>query len=179
MDSLPSLPANFSHPVVIGIDPGSRVMGYGALVLRRAGPVFLAAGTLGMGREGEISLRLGAMRQDLDVLFQKLRPGVVVVEKAFVGKNIASALRLGEARGVALSCASVAGARVREYTPAEAKKALVGNGQADKTQVAAMVRSALGEAVEGLRHDATDALALALTWAYRKDYEQLLEREGS
>ncbi|MFT7678859.1 MAG: crossover junction endodeoxyribonuclease RuvC [Planctomycetota bacterium] len=177
MDSLPSLPDNFPHPVVIGIDPGSRVMGYGALVLRGAKPVFLAAGTLGMGREGAIGMRLGAMRQDLDELFRKLRPQVVVIERAFAGKNIASALRLGEARGVALCCAAVVGAKIREYTPAEAKKALVGNGRADKTQVAGMVRSALGEAVADLRHDATDALSLALTWAYRKDYEELLERE--
>ena len=149
-------------------------MGYGALVLRGNQPVLLAAGALGLGRDGPAPARLGGLRQDLDELFRKLRPAMIVVEKAFAGKNMASAIRMGEGRGVALSCAAVSGAEIREYTPAEIKKALTGNGRAPKQQVAAMVAAQLGEQSEGLRHDATDALAMALTWVYRRKLDSHL-----
>lgn len=174
MDSLPSLPPDFQKPVILGIDPGSQVMGYGALVLHGNKPVLLAAGALGVGRSGPAPGRLGALRQDLDLLMGKLRPSVVVIERAFAGKNMASAMRMGEGRGVALSCAAVSGAQIAEYTPAEIKKAVVGNGRAEKTQVAAMVVAELGEAAKDLRHDATDALAVALTYVFRRRFESLI-----
>lgn len=174
MDSLPSLPPGFTKPVVLGIDPGSQVMGYGALVLHGQRPVLLAAGALGVGRTGAAPGRLGSLRQDLDEILGKLRPSVVVIERAFAGKNMASAMRMGEGRGVALSCAAVSGAQIAEYTPAEIKKAVVGNGGADKAQVAAMVEAELGEAAKGLRHDATDALAVALTYVHRRRFESLI-----
>lgn len=172
MTELPRLPDDFPLPVVLGIDPGTRVVGYGALVVRERRPTLLAAGVLNLG-SGEISGRLGSLRRQLDDLLDGLRPAVVVVEKAFAAKNIASALRVGEGRGVALACAACSGARVVEYTPAEAKKALVGNGVADKGQVARMVTHTLGSAVEGVPLDATDALALALTWVHHERLEAL------
>ena len=171
MLSLPDLPADFAKPVIIGIDPGSRVMGYGALVLHGKQPVLLAAGALGAADNRPAPGRLGGLRQDLDELFRKLRPATIVVERAFAGKNMASAIRMGEGRGVVLSSAALSGAEIREFTPAEIKKAVVGNGQAQKSQVAAMVVTALGEQAEGLGHDATDALAVALTWVYRRGFE--------
>ena len=98
-----------------------------------------------------------------------------MIEKAFAHKNLASALRIGEGRGVALSCAALSGAQVEEYTPAEVKKTLTGHGGADKLMVARWVAVELGSPamLEDLRHDATDGLALALTWARRRHLAEL------
>jgi crossover junction endodeoxyribonuclease RuvC len=161
------VPDDCPWTIVLGVDPGTQVVGYGALVLRDEGPRLLAAGVIRAGRGRSVPARLATVRNELDALLARLKPAVVVVEKAFAALNIASALRVGEGRGVALSCAASFGAEVHEYTPAEAKKSVVGNGQADKTQVAAMVMQvlALAQAPEPL--DATDALALALTYVHK------------
>lgn len=161
--------------VVLGIDPGTRVVGYGAVARRGSQCALLAAGVIRAGGSSEIATRLGHIRQSLDELLRKLNPQVVVVEKAFAHQNIASALRIGEGRGVALACASTHGALVHEFTPAEVKKALTGNGSADKSIVARCVALELGseEGMHKLRHDATDGLALALTWVRRQHLQSL------
>ncbi len=148
--------------VILGIDPGTRVVGWGAIELTARGPRLLAAGVLKAG-DGELAGRLGLIRRELDRLIATWRPMAMAVEEAFAHKNIQSALRIGEGRGVVLSCAAAAGVSVHQYSPASAKKALVGNGAAHKSQVAAMVarRLELAKVPEPL--DATDALALALT----------------
>ena len=122
-----------------------------------------------------IHTRLGHLRQRLDEIIAELRPGFIVVEKAFASQNLASALRIGEGRGVVLSCAAISGAEVIEYTPAEVKKALTGNGGATKELVARCVSSELNHhpSLKDLRHDATDGLALALTWARRRHLQKL------
>ncbi|MCP4244177.1 MAG: crossover junction endodeoxyribonuclease RuvC [bacterium] len=161
--------------VVMGIDPGTQVVGYGAVVLRDKKAVLLAAGVVRTTQGSAISTRLAHIRSTLDKLIGDLKPQVVVIEKAFAGKNPASALRIGEGRGVALSCAAVSGAQVVEYTPAEVKKSLTGNGGADKGMVARWVAVELGSppVLDELRHDATDGLALALTWARRRHLAEL------
>ncbi|MCA9001076.1 MAG: crossover junction endodeoxyribonuclease RuvC [Planctomycetes bacterium] len=161
--------------VVMGIDPGTRVVGYGAVVLRDRKAVLLAAGVVRTSEGTPISGRLAHIRSSLDQMLGELKPQVVVVEKAFANKNMASALRIGEGRGVALSCAALSGAQVVEYTPAEVKKSLTGNGGADKSMVARWVSLELGSPpqLEGLMHDATDGLALALTWARRRHLAHL------
>jgi crossover junction endodeoxyribonuclease RuvC len=161
--------------VVMGIDPGTRIVGYGAVVLRDNRAVLLAAGVVRTTEGGPISSRLAHIRSSLDRLLGDLNPQVVVIEKAFTSKNMASALRIGEGRGVALSCAALSGAQVVEYTPAEVKKSLTGNGGADKSMVARWVSVELGSPpqLDDLLHDATDGLALALTWARRRHLAQL------
>ncbi|MBL4771749.1 MAG: crossover junction endodeoxyribonuclease RuvC [Planctomycetes bacterium] len=161
--------------VVMGIDPGTLVVGYGAVVLRGKEAVLLAAGVVRTTQGAPISTRLAHIRTSLDKLLGDLKPQVVVIEKAFAGKNMASALRIGEGRGVALACAALSGAQVEEYTPAEVKKSLTGNGGADKAMVARWVAVELGSpaVLQELRHDATDGLALALTWARRRHLAEL------
>lgn len=148
--------------VILGIDPGTRVVGWGVIELTSRGPRLLAAGVLRAG-EGELSGRLGLIRRELDRLIATWKPWAMAVEEAFAHKNIQSALRIGEGRGVVLSCASAGNVPVHQYSPASAKKSLVGNGAAHKSQVAAMVarRLELDKPPEPM--DATDALALALT----------------
>ena len=174
LDSLPEVPSDFTWPIVLGIDPGTLAMGYGALVERAEGPRLLAAGTLRPPAGLAVPARLGFLREQLDQLFARLRPGVVVVEEAFAAINVQSALRIGEARGVVLSCAQHAGIDIAQYSPASAKKALVGNGRADKSQVAQCVAGELGlDEVPGSL-DASDALALALAHLYKRRFEAKL-----
>lgn len=154
--------------VVLGIDPGSRVVGYGAVVDAARGPRLYAAGVLRAPARGEVPERLAYIRRELDELLLKLVPAIVVVEQAFASKNQQSALRIGEGRGVILACAACAGAEVVQLTPAVAKKALVGHGAADKSQVARIVAQMLGAPDLDLPLDATDALALALAHLQRR-----------
>jgi crossover junction endodeoxyribonuclease RuvC len=147
---------------VLGIDPGTRVIGFGALRLEARGPRLVGAGVIRTSARSGAAVRLGELAAGIERVLLELRPEIVVVERAFAARNVASALRIGEGRGVVLAAAARAGARVVEMPPAAAKKALVGNGQAHKTQVAAMVARLLGLACAPEPLDATDALALAL-----------------
>jgi crossover junction endodeoxyribonuclease RuvC len=155
--------------VVLGIDPGSVVLGYGALVIGSAGPRLHAAGLLRPGARRSQPDRLARIQVELERLLAELAPAVVVVERAFTGRNVHSALRLGEARGVVLAAAARSGAQLVEVAPAEAKRAVVGSGSADKEQVARMVLQLLGLRDPGGPRDATDALALALGHVLRAD----------
>jgi crossover junction endodeoxyribonuclease RuvC len=156
--------------IVVGIDPGTRVLGYGAIVVGARGPRLFAAGVV-RAAQTDVPARLGQIRAELDLLFQRLKPTVIVVEQAFAARNVQSALRIGEGRGVVLGCAAATGARIVQFAPAVAKKALVGSGAADKSQVARMVEHLLGAKAKGLPHDASDALALALAYTTRSRFE--------
>jgi len=161
--------------LVLGIDPGTRVVGYGAVEVTSNGPRCVSAGVLRCVLSDPVPQRLGQLGAGLDRLLAELRPGVVVVEEAFVARNIQSALRIGEGRGVVLACASRLGSQVIQVPPAVAKKALVGHGGAHKSQVAEMVARVLRLERPPEPLDVTDALALALTYITRPT---ALERLG-
>lgn len=154
-------------PIVLGIDPGTLVVGYGAVVAREPRPRLLAAGVLRAQRASSVPERLGWIQREIAKILELVRPTVVVVEQAFASRNPQSALRVGEGRGVVLACASSFGAAVVQYPPAVAKRAVVGNGCADKEQVGAMVREILGVSELPGSLDTSDALALALTYLIR------------
>ncbi len=157
-------------PIVLGIDPGTRVVGYGAIVAAPRGPRALAWGALRADVASTVPERLGWIRTEIDRLLGQVRPTVVVVEAAFAARNVQSALRIGEGRGVVLACAAAFGAEIVQFPPAVAKKALVGNGAADKSQVAKMVAHLLALSEPPKPLDATDALALALAHLQRRAY---------
>ncbi|MEM1451743.1 MAG: crossover junction endodeoxyribonuclease RuvC [Planctomycetota bacterium] len=167
---LPEVPDGLAWPIVLGIDPGTRIVGYGAVVHHEQGPRLLAAGVLRAGTSKDVPTRLGVLRRDIDLLLARLKPRVVVVEHAFTAANMQSALRVGEGRGVALSCAAVRGAEVVQYQASQAKKSLVGDGGASKARVARMVATELGMDEVPRPLDATDALALALTYVHRSKF---------
>ena len=154
--------------VLLGIDPGTAVLGYGAVVMAASRPRLVAAGAVRVPRKLGPAAGLAYLRAELDALLARIAPAVVVVEQAFAARNVRSALRIGEARGVVLASAAASGAEVVQYPPATVKKALVGSGGADKTQVARMVAAGLGLAEPPTPLDATDALALALTHVYKR-----------
>jgi crossover junction endodeoxyribonuclease RuvC len=145
----------------LGIDPGSRVTGWG--VVERRGSEFHAVewGTIRLPASLEIAARLARVYAACGELVAQWCPEAVVVERAFVGRNVHSALRLGETRGVVLAAASATGVQVSEYTPAEVKLAAVGHGRADKETVGRGV-VALLRIARRPASDASDALALAL-----------------
>jgi len=155
-------------PIVLGIDPGTRVVGFGAVQDHREGPRYLDAGAIRAGRAGSVPERLGEIQARIVEILARIRPDVVVVERAFASRNVQSALRIGEGRGVALACAAAFGAQVIELAPAVAKKALVGHGAADKSQVARMVAAVLRLSRPPTSEDATDALALALAHLFQR-----------
>jgi crossover junction endodeoxyribonuclease RuvC len=154
-------------PIVLGIDPGTRIVGYGAIVAAPRGARLLAAGVLRAQKSLDVPQRLGWIQVEIESLLERIRPAVVVVEQAFAARNVQSALRIGEGRGVVLACAAAFGAEVVQYAPAVAKKALLGYGAADKTQVAKMVAAILRAREMPAPLDASDALALALAHAQR------------
>jgi crossover junction endodeoxyribonuclease RuvC len=173
-DSEPGrVPENCPWPIVLGLDPGTRVLGYGAILDARGDHRLLAAGAIRPAGD-EAPARLGDIQRQIMDLFERLRPTVIVVETAFSTLNVQSALRLGEARGVLLACASRWGAEVVQYAPSVPRKTLLGNGNAKKEQVAAMVATLLGLAEPPRPLDVTDALSLALTYLHRgKTLERL------
>lgn len=165
-----SVPEGFPWPIVLGIDPGTRLVGYGALVSAPDRPRLLAAGGIRTPRNASVPARLAAIRRELDDLLARLKPTVVVVEQAYAARNVQSALRIGEGRGVVLACACGFGAEVVQFPPASARKTLLGNGSAGKAQVARMVATVLGLAEPPEPLDLTDALALALAYVQRRGH---------
>ena len=152
--------------VVLGIDPGTHVMGYGALRWVGRRPQLVEAGTVRAKRERALPERLAYLLHGLEDVLDAVEPSVVVVERAFAGRNVHTALRLGEGRGIALAAAARRGLRVAEVAPAQVKRALVGTGQAEKSQVSAMVGRELGIDLAGSPDDTSDALAIALCWVH-------------
>lgn len=155
-------------PIVLGIDPGTRIVGFGAVQAAREGPRLVEAGAIHAGKADSVPERLGEIQTRIVEILARIRPDVVVVERAFASRNVQSALRIGEGRGVAMACAAAFGAHVIELAPAVAKKALVGHGAADKSQVARMVAAVLHLSSPPSSQDATDALALALAHLFQK-----------
>ncbi len=146
--------------IILGVDPGSRCMGYG-LVRERSGVLSLVeAGTV-RPLEEAMSARLGLMYARISELLQAHSPHAVAVENVFFARNSASALKLGQARGAVLAACGVQGAQVFGYEPTLVKKSLVGAGRAEKSQVSFMVGQLLGVKADWAE-DAGDALALAI-----------------
>jgi len=161
------VPLDCAWPVLLGIDPGTRVAGYGAVVLAPDGPRLVACGVISTPAKAAIAERLGHLQGELELLLTSLRPRILAIESAFVGGNVHSALRIGEARGVVMACAGKRAIEVAEYAPSLVKKVVTGNGQASKEQLASMVKRLLNTADLDVPLDATDALGVALTHAYR------------
>lgn len=147
---------------VLGLDPGSRVCGYGVVEEHGQSIHLIAAGALRPPTNDRFELRLKAIYSGLAEVIATHQPAEVAVEGVFQAKNARSALLLGHARGVALLAAAQAGLMVFEYPPASVKKALVGGGRAAKEQVRTMVATILN-AKRKFSLDASDALAVAIT----------------
>ena len=145
--------------MVLGIDPGSRRCGWGAVAREGSRLRVVASGVLVPG-DLPVPERLGVMLDRLLDLFARHGAAEVAVEQVFAGASARSALLLGQARGVVLAAAARAGLPVFEYAPAQVKLALTGNGRADKSQMMRMARALFG--VQASLSDEADAVALAV-----------------
>lgn len=147
-------------PRILGIDPGSRVTGFGVIDSEGNQSRYVASGCVRVGTDS-LAERLRIIFDGIADVLGTHRPDEIAVEQVFVKRNVASALKLGQARGAALVAGVRASLPIYEYTPAQVKQAITGKGNADKGQVQHMVRLLLN-LPEAPPEDASDALAIAL-----------------
>ena len=158
---------------VLGIDPGSRVTGFGLIETDGIHSRYLGSGCIRTA-EGDFPQRLGEIFTGIRAVLDEWQPQEVAIEQVFVSRNASSALKLGQARGAAISAIVTCELPVFEYTPAAVKQGLVGNGRAEKEQVQHMVRVILGmQGKMGL--DESDALAIALCHAHSQGTRRQIE----
>jgi crossover junction endodeoxyribonuclease RuvC len=153
--------------LTIGIDPGSRITGYGLVERRGSEIIYVGSGIIKAGSTKPIEKRLLTIKRELDGVIGRYRPAALAVEDIFMAKNPKSMLALGEARGVVLLAAAEADIPVFEYTPREVKNSVTGAGAAHKSQVAAMIGRLMRLDHEPETEDETDALAVAFCHAIR------------
>ncbi len=156
--------------VLLGIDPGTAVTGFGVVTVdRRRRAELVACGVVRTSPKAPLVARLLEIHEAVAGLISEFAPAVMSIESAFYGKNVRSALTLGQARGAIIVAAARCGVEVAEYAPREIKKAVVGTGAATKDQVAYMVRRHLRLRTDPTPSDAADALAAALCHALTGD----------
>jgi len=151
---------------ILGVDPGSRVTGFGLIEVQKLKFTYLSSGCI--RTKGELTERITTIFIEIDQLIKKHQPDVVVIERAFMRPdrpNPDAAIKLGHARGAIISAAGVNGIVMVEYSPNQIKKAVVGKGHATKDQVSYMVQESL-KLNKAPQEDAADALAGAMCHAY-------------
>lgn len=154
--------------VIMGIDPGTNVMGYGVLGVNGKKPEVVVMGVIQLNKFESHYRRLARIFERVSGLVEQYLPDELAIEAPFYGKNVQSMLKLGRAQGVAMAAALSRDIPIVEYAPLSIKQAVTGNGSATKERVAEMLRRLLDIPQEKMPHllDATDALAAALTHFY-------------
>ena len=152
-----------AEKIIMGIDPGTNVMGYGLLKVNGNKASMMAMGVIDMRKIHDPYLRLGRIFDRVTSLIEEFLPDEMAIEAPFFGKNIQSMLKLGRAQGVAIAAAIHHDIPIHEYAPMKIKVAITGQGAASKEQVAGMLKRLLNIKDEDMTPfmDATDALAAA------------------
>jgi crossover junction endodeoxyribonuclease RuvC len=148
--------------IILGIDPGTLLMGYGVICIRENQPSLLELGVLKPGKVKDNYKKLQLIFNTVSGLIIKYQPTHFAIEAPFFGKNVQSMLKLGRAQGVAIAAAMRHGLEVTEYSPKKVKQSITGNGNAGKEQVMKMLQLLLSFDERPKHFDATDALAVAL-----------------
>jgi crossover junction endodeoxyribonuclease RuvC len=176
--------------LVLGIDPGTAIMGYG-LVAHARDPNEEPGGAAWLGMSGLTTPEFGALRtpahmplverlprlyKGLIDIIREFQPSAVAIEELFFGRNVTTAISVGQARGVAVLAAAHCGLPIAEYTPMQVKQAVSGYGRATKDQVQGMVRMMLNLETIPQPDDAADALAIAICHLHTRATESLLAR---
>ena len=152
---------------ILGVDPGTMVTGFGIVDDIRGKLFSVDYGTIEGKRKDSFQDRLKMMFDGLNKAIKDYKPDQVALESAFYGKSVKAAIKIGEARGVAILCAALADIPLFEYAPTEVKRAVVGIGNAQKVQVSKMVKILLALSEVPEKYDATDALAIAICHCHR------------
>lgn len=152
---------------IIGIDPGTGILGFGVVDFRRGSNKFkmVTAGVITTPAHTPTDERLEEIFNSLTEIINETKPDVMSIEKLFFARNVTTAISVAEARGVAMLTGRRAGMSIAEYTPLQIKQTLTGYGKADKKQIQEMVRLNLGLTEAPKPDDCADALAAAITHA--------------
>ncbi len=165
-NELPLLKVTDQHslktPRILGIDPGTNILGYGILEFRDQKSIVLDVNTLQLKKFDTHQAKLREIFLRVQELIETFQPQSLSIESPFFGKNAQSMHKLGRAQGVAIAAAMVMGLEIYEFSPKKIKKAITGNGNATKEQVAQMLNRLLDFKIDEKYYDATDALAAAL-----------------
>ncbi|MGN7821721.1 crossover junction endodeoxyribonuclease RuvC [Chitinophaga varians] len=173
--------------IILGIDPGTLVMGYGLIHVEGKKASLIEMDVLKLSRMKDHYERLQLIHARVNELIRQFQPTSFAIEAPFFGKNVQSMLKLGRAQGVAIATAMHAGLPVTEYSPKKVKQSVTGNGNADKEQVWLMLQRILSIGERPDYFDATDALAVAVCHFYQessplaavskaKGWEQFLQK---
>lgn len=155
---------NIKDRIILGIDPGTNIMGYGLLKIRGNKPEMIAMGVLQLGKYDDMYVRLNNIFHRTLSLIDEFKPDEFAIEAPFFGKNVQSMLKLGRAQGTAMAAALYRDLPIAEYAPLKIKMAITGNGRASKEQVADLLKRMLKIKEEDMlpQLDATDGLAAAM-----------------
>jgi crossover junction endodeoxyribonuclease RuvC len=156
-----------SDRIILGVDPGTIVMGYGLIHVKNNVPHPLSIGVIKLEKYDDHALRLKKIFERIIGIIDEYKPDELAIEAPFFGKNVQSMLKLGRAQGVAIAAALSRDIPITEYSPKKIKMSITGNGNASKEQVAAMLQQLLGIKKEQDYLDATDALGAALCHFYQ------------
>src|SRR3972149_788352 len=152
---------------VLGIDPGTIVTGYGIVDDIKGKLFHVTHGLIEGKRKDSFPDRLKLIFDGLNEVIEKYKPDYMALEEVFYGKSVKSAIKIGEARGIAILCAASANIPMAEYAPTVVKRAVVGVGNAQKVQVSEMVKIVLALSEAPKKYDASDALAIAICHCHR------------
>jgi crossover junction endodeoxyribonuclease RuvC len=157
-----------SDKIILGIDPGTTIMGYGAIHIRQSKIQLIAIGVLTLSKIDDHPLKLKKIFERTLGLIEEYKPDELAIEAPFFGKNVQSMLKLGRAQGVAIAAALYRNIPIFEYSPKKIKQSITGNGNASKEQVAAMLGNLLTIKDAPKQLDATDGLAAAVCHHFQK-----------
>jgi len=158
---------------ILGLDPGACYTGFGLIDEQGSRLSRIAHGRIALPRDAPLPARLAHLVRELRALVDRLAPDAAALEALYRGVNPRSLIVLAQARGALVATLATAGIEIHEYSPAEVKSAVTGNGRADKQQVARMVELILGLRESKLPADASDALAVAICYARRRRLDGL------
>lgn len=148
---------------ILGIDPGTGILGFGVIEVDRSQARLVDAGVIRTPVKEDDAVRLMTIYEELTEIIKLNKPDMMSVEKLFFARNVTTAMTVAQARGVVLLCGMQAGLKIAEYTPMQIKQAITGYGKADKKQMQEMVRVILQLKETPKPDDAADALAAAIT----------------
>jgi crossover junction endodeoxyribonuclease RuvC len=156
------LEANLTEKIILGIDPGTRILGYGVISVKGSKLEIIQYGVLRLEKLASHELKLKKIFERITQIITEYLPDEMAIEAPFYGENVQSMLKLGRAQGVAMAAALAKDINIVEYLPKKVKQSVTGNGNASKEQVAYMLEKLFNQTLEKRTLDATDALAVAV-----------------
>ncbi|MFO7823824.1 MAG: crossover junction endodeoxyribonuclease RuvC [Cyclobacterium sp.] len=176
MDKEPKIQTK--EKIILGIDPGTNVMGFGLILVKGSKYSLLQFGVIHLKKYSDHALKLKKIFEKISQILEEFAPDAVALEAPFFGQNVQSMLKLGRAQGVAMAAALAKEIAITEYSPKKVKQSVTGNGNASKEQVAEMLKTLLNIKEIPLLLDATDALAVALCHHFHEGRLQTRGRSG-